>query len=38
MDLGIASKDSEELAYYEMIKIKIEYDKKKSNMGIPRTD
>ena len=38
MGYGLGSEDPEELAYYEMIKKKIEKDSKNRNMGIQRTD
>tara|TARA_Y100001968_G_C19406288_1_gene743819 strand:+ start:340 stop:504 length:165 start_codon:yes stop_codon:yes gene_type:complete len=38
MGYGLGSEDQEELAYYDMIKSKIEKDKKKRRMGVQRTD
>ena len=38
MGYGLGSEDPEELAYYEMIKEKIEKDRKNRNMGIKRAD
>ncbi len=38
MGYGLGSKDLEELAFYEIIKKKIEKDRENKNMGIKRTD
>ena len=38
MGYGLGSEDPEELAYYEMIKKKLEKDSQNRNMGIQRTD
>ena len=38
MGYGLGSKDSEELAYYDMIKNQIEKDNKNRNLGIQRTE
>ena len=38
MGYGLGSEDPEELALYEMMKKKIEKDRKSRNMGIQRTD
>tara|TARA_Y100001968_G_scaffold144155_1_gene131654 strand:+ start:754 stop:918 length:165 start_codon:yes stop_codon:yes gene_type:complete len=38
MGYGLGSEDPEELAYYEMIKEKIEKDREKRNMGTQRPD
>ena len=35
---GLGSEDPEELAFFEMIKKKIEEDRKNKNMGIKRID
>ena len=35
---GLGSEDPEELAFFEMIKKKIEEDRKNNNMGIQRID
>ena len=35
---GLGSEDPEELAFFEMIKKKIEEDRKNKNMGIQRID
>ena len=38
MRYGLGSVDSEELAFYEMIRQKMEKDREKRNLGIHRTD
>ena len=38
MGYGLGSEDPEELAFFEMIKKKIEEDRKNKNMGIQRID
>ena len=38
MGYGLGSEDPEELAFFEMIKKKIEEDRKYKNMGIQRID
>ena len=38
MGYGLGSEDPEELAFFEMIKKKIEEDRKNNNMGIQRID